>query len=767
MTGTSDIQDFLLLNRSVLKEEGYDYPSHPIDAAEMLASGNEQGLMQLYTQKGKKAAEKVVQELMHSGNASSLLLSSDHFFRFPEETHQLFPEATIIIFLGPQFERLLLTYIQKVRYSDHKETFSAELDRFHKTKNIHFYLYRLLKQWFSLYPGDRMILQPVWQDLFLEKKVYTEFLSRIGIANVSAFKIPETFSYIPYCRDAVEYKLLLNQLFESTMEPSTNQAIDEGLLRYSKEYYAENDSLDLFASEEEMQKVNALYEEKNRAFAQEVLHRPNGFMFPSGLTPKQKREYEPLTPERILKLTEYILVNSPKKGLESIYIERLTEAKKSKDPVVKQALQAFNVLLLVIEQRFGGDTSETINDVDAETAEMIRRVETLYHNRQYSECIKLVQNSIDTFGSNFEIRHYYLQSLFATVATGEELALLGQIERNSRRLGNIQRFFIYAELLQNIPLFKRTMDALVARMEKSSFIDLERLMVYTSWIDYDRNEIEKVMHSRYVQLKESDPEKLKSIDAAGVYFLGEKKKIRQKTLIVSGNPRSGTTALGDLLNLSDDIGLFLERYNYALGYHPNMFQEEYLFSPVFTDTELSQQNEALKKKIGSSKYIGDKRPRFFVSWPITAQNYEPDDIRIVHISRNIYDVAYSYEQRAKWARDGLDKGWFGNRGTLAACQEANVANLRTVEALNDPRFRDSIYVVEYEKIYKSIDNFEKLFAYLEVDWTWELREKVEVFLEKSKSLEKKQRTLSDANRKIIEEHYDFDLHNEIIKRCKI
>jgi hypothetical protein len=766
MTGTSDIQDFLLLNRSILKEKGFDYPSHYIDDTGMLSMGNECGLMQMYTEKGKTEAERAVRELLHSSDADSLLLSSDNFFRFPEETYQLFPEATIIIVLGPQFERLLLTYIQKVRYSGHKETFSAELDHFYKNRNMHFYLYRLLEKWFSLYSGERMILLPVWQDLFLEKKVYPEFLSRIGIADTSGFMMPETFSYIPYCRDAVEYKLLLNQLFGSSMEASANLAIDHGLIRYSKEYYAEIGSFDPFASEAEVKKVNALYAEKNNIFAREILHHPNGFMFPPVLTSRQKTVYEPLTPERILKLTEYILRNSPEKGLESVYIEKLGEAKKSSDPVVKQALQAFNVLFLVIEQRLGGDTSETIDEVDDETAEMIEKVTALYLDGQYQQCIDLVEKNLDTYGSNFVIRHYYLQSLFATVAEGEELALLREIEKKSRRLGNIQRFFIYAELLENIPLFKRTIDALVARMETSSFLDLERLMVYTSWIDYDRKNIEKEMHSKYVQLKESDPEKVKSIDAAGVYFLGEKKKIQQKTLIVSGNPRSGTTALGDLLNLSDDIGLFLERYNYALGYHPNMFREEYLFSPIFTDTELSKQNEALKKKIGHSKYIGDKRPRFFVSWPITVQNYEPDDIRIVHISRNIYDVAYSYEQRAKWARDGLDKGWFGNRGTLAACQEANVANLRTVEALKDPEFKDSIYVVEYEKVYRSIDNFKKLFSYLEVEWTDGVQEKVEAFLEKSKGLEKKQRILSDENRKIIEAHYDFDLHNQIVKRSR-
>ena len=766
MTGTREIQRFLLDNRSMMKAEGYTYPLHEIDETQMLASGNGDNLMEVYAKKGKKVALEIVNGSLLKSSEDNLLLSSDDFFRFPEETHALFPEATIIILLGPQFERLMLSYVQKIRYAGYQEPFSVELEKFHKNRSAQFYLYRLLEKWISLYSADNVIIQPVWQDLFMQKKVYSEFLSQIGIVNASAFEIPQFFSYIPYCRDAVEYKLLLNQLCEGDIEASVNLAIDQGLVRYSQAYYAQGGPVYPLASEEMVHKVNTLYETKNQILADQVLHRPDALNFPSGSNGK-KLIYEPLTPERILQLTEAVLKHSPEKELESFYIAKLEEAKKSENPVVKQALKAFNVLLLVIEQRMGGDTSETLEEVDAATAEMIEKVERLYRDRKYAECIDLVQARVDTYGNNFTVRHYYLQSLFATVPKGKELDLLNQIERNSKRLGNISRFFIYAELLENLPLFKRVLDALVAKMQESSFIDLERLMVYTSWIDYDRKEIEKVMHAKYLDLKRSAPDKLDSIDAAGVYFLGEKKEIEQKTLIVSGNPRSGTTALGDLLNLSDDIGLFLERYNYALGYHPNMFQEKYLFSPIFTSKELSQQNAALKKKIGRSKYIGDKRPRFFVSWPITIQNYEPDDIRIVHISRNIYDVAYSYEQRAKWARDGLDKGWFGNRGTLAACIEANVANLRTVEALNDPKFKDSIYVVEYEKVYKSIDNFKKLFAYLEVDWTAELEEKVGAFLEKSKGLEKKQRILSDENRKIIEENYDFELHDQIARSAQM
>ena len=43
----------------------------------------------------------------------------------------------------------------------------------------------------------------------------------------------------------------------------------------------------------------------------------------------------------------------------------------------------------------------------------------------------------------------------------------------------------------------------------------------------------------------------------------------------------------------------------------------------------------------------------------------------------------------------------------------------------------------------------------------------ETFLEKSKGLEKKDRILSDDDRRIIEEEYDFELHNEIVKRARV
>lgn len=766
ITGTLDIQNFLLLNQVALQEQGYEYPVHTTDNTKLISAGNDHDLMQIYSENGEDAAFEATQKLLNKSSADSLVLSSDNFFRFPHEVHRLFPEAKIIICLGPQFERLILNYIQKVRYSDQKETFSVELEKFYKNKNQHFYhIYLLLEKWFALYPADNIVLQPVWEKQFLEKKVYVDFLSNLGITESSQFHMPENFSYIPYCRDALEYKLVLNQLFDGEIKSSENFVIDQALMKYSKEYYTRGGPIYSLATKEDEAKINALYDDKNSSLAKEILHRPDGLMFPP--VTHTGKVYGGLTPERVLELTEYILGNATEEGLETLYMERLEKARTSNNPKVKQALKEFSILLLVIDQRFGGDNTESLEDVDAKTIKVIEKAKMLFEDKQYLECIDFIHERLDSYGSNFHIRYYYLQSLFATTMEGDELTTIAHIQRESHRLGDIRPISIYVELLKNSSVFNRTIDALVANMHESAFLDLERLMLYTSWIDYDCSEIVKLMQSKYNHLRASNPDRLKGIDAAGIYFLGEKKKTTQKTLIVSGNPRSGTTALGDVLNLSDDIGLFLERYNYTLGYHPNMFQEDYLFAPRFTGTELSKQNEALRKKVGQSKYIGDKIPRFFVSWPITAQNYDPKDIKIVHISRNIYDVAYSYEQRAKWSREGLDTGWLGNRDTFAACKEANVANLRTLEALNDPKFKDSIYVVEYETIYTSIDHFKELFTYLEVDWSENLQSKIETFLEKSKGLEKKDRILSDDDRRIIEEEYDFELHNEIVKRARV
>ncbi|MEQ9315840.1 MAG: sulfotransferase, partial [Henriciella sp.] len=47
----------------------------------------------------------------------------------------------------------------------------------------------------------------------------------------------------------------------------------------------------------------------------------------------------------------------------------------------------------------------------------------------------------------------------------------------------------------------------------------------------------------------------------------------QKFLFVSGAPRSGTTALGELLNVHPEIHIHTERYAFHLGYHPDMFTQ--------------------------------------------------------------------------------------------------------------------------------------------------------------------------------------------------
>lgn len=131
-------------------------------------------------------------------------------------------------------------------------------------------------------------------------------------------------------------------------------------------------------------------------------------------------------------------------------------------------------------------------------------------------------------------------------------------------------------------------------------------------------------------------------------------------LFAIGNARSGTTALGELLNFSDDICLGIERYSLKDNVSASSFtktsffdsqNKNYLVRPYFY-----QQIEA---KFECARYIGDKRPRFVKSWRNTWLNLP--NAKIVYIFRNIYDVACSYNLRANVAAEGQDRDWSSQR----------------------------------------------------------------------------------------------------------
>lgn len=137
-----------------------------------------------------------------------------------------------------------------------------------------------------------------------------------------------------------------------------------------------------------------------------------------------------------------------------------------------------------------------------------------------------------------------------------------------------------------------------------------------------------------------------------------------KYLFVCGCPRSGTTALGELLASDPRIAIGSERYlNYRGPITPDLFTKPRFSTPQDGDTfyaDLLAHNRDYYKPVlanyDSAIYVGDKLPDLYERFDNLAETIP--EARIVMIFRDIFAVAASFEARADNNQDQLwDSGW--------------------------------------------------------------------------------------------------------------
>lgn len=229
-------------------------------------------------------------------------------------------------------------------------------------------------------------------------------------------------------------------------------------------------------------------------------------------------------------------------------------------------------------------------------------------------------------------------------------------------------------------------------------------------------------------------------------------------LFVIGNARSGTTALGQLLNHSSEICLGIERYLpkdniSALSFNKKCFFDaesgNYLVRPQFY--------EKIKDKFEQAKYIGDKRPNFTQSWRNTWLNLP--QAKIIYIFRNIYDVACSYNNRASNAALGIDTSWPSNRDFSKAVRDWN-EGLRQINNLLQ-FYR--VYLVKYEDFFVDLTKIEQLFNYLEVGTKEQnLQAGIARINKTALSLQTKDRNLSSSQIDYINHNANFQAYNDLL-----
>ena len=190
-------------------------------------------------------------------------------------------------------------------------------------------------------------------------------------------------------------------------------------------------------------------------------------------------------------------------------------------------------------------------------------------------------------------------------------------------------------------------------------------------------------------------------------------------LLVTGVARSGTTAMGELLNSHSRICLGVERFKFqflrANNYDASMFDHDRFFDFRPEDTNLDPVSrpawqplyDTMKTKWDTAQVIGDKVPDMM---PVLADFMAANpDFRYICLLRNLKDVALSWQARADRKRDS----WPAGKGFAMACQSWAEQNLLLHDLLRDKRLRRQILLLDYDTMYATPDHTEAaLLAFL-------------------------------------------------------
>lgn len=185
-------------------------------------------------------------------------------------------------------------------------------------------------------------------------------------------------------------------------------------------------------------------------------------------------------------------------------------------------------------------------------------------------------------------------------------------------------------------------------------------------------------------------------------------------LFIIGCSRTGTTALGDILNNDERILLGIERFKkVGREISPAHFRRDHFFSINESETNVFERIkdvERFKQRWDSGKleYVGDKNPAFFRVLPRLADQFE--GVKIVFMFRDLLPVASSfnakaYNPKSRWPQEG------DYRRALLQWHES----IRCLKDFSESDIDVPVFLVEYEKFYSGcISYFEALYDYLEM-----------------------------------------------------
>lgn len=235
---------------------------------------------------------------------------------------------------------------------------------------------------------------------------------------------------------------------------------------------------------------------------------------------------------------------------------------------------------------------------------------------------------------------------------------------------------------------------------------------------------------------------------------------QQRFIFVGGTPRSGTSALGVFLNRHSDIAMTVERYGYVQGFHPNMFEHDQLCRGKGIADK-----EKFREKVENATFLGDKRPNFLFGWFLTRKNFSPEEIKIVHLTRDPYLVAESYNKRAILQAEGSGSwgSWpYSPRNQVYAVRDMNINNKYVKEIKKDNLFQDSLLVADSSEVYSSERKLIEIVDWMGLPVTKEVKEKAKAVVQKSKHYKAKEK-YSKSTYEYVNKNLDWCLFDSVLE----
>lgn len=240
---------------------------------------------------------------------------------------------------------------------------------------------------------------------------------------------------------------------------------------------------------------------------------------------------------------------------------------------------------------------------------------------------------------------------------------------------------------------------------------------------------------------------------------------------VCGCPRSGTTALAQMINEHPQALLGVERFKYiAMGsrgaeFKPELFEQERFIDIRDTDTNLKGANLPIAQKAASiwpPQIIGEKIPRLYMRQKYLRDTFPKS--KLVAIVRDPLAVALSWQARADNPKDN----WPAKNGAAQGFEEwAKSVNFIAAAA---PLWKDDLIVVNYETFFgyndmaEFKDKIKVLFSKLSLDDSDEILDHVAKALFRAPSA-KKAKPVPEEYAALVETARQHDKLEKVLSRA--